>query len=108
MNRQEHLLTCLAEECTEVGQRVAKALRFTLAEVQPGQPLTNAERIVEEFHDLFAVATILQAEGVLGHVVPTLAQIEAKRQKIERFMAHARANGALDPDEQRASMEQGS
>jgi len=30
MNRTEHLLVCLAEECAEVGQAVAKALRFGL------------------------------------------------------------------------------
>ncbi len=99
MNEQEHLLTCLAEECTEVGQRVAKALRFSLDEVQPGQPLTNAERIVEEFHDLFAVATILEARGVIGHIIPTDEQIGAKRRKIERFMAHARLSGALVPED---------
>lgn len=28
MNRSEHLLSCLAEECAEVAQRVSKALRF--------------------------------------------------------------------------------
>lgn len=27
MNKTEHLLTCLAEECAEVGQAAAKALR---------------------------------------------------------------------------------
>ena len=52
MNTIEHLLTCLAEECDEVGQRVMKALRFGLDEIQPGQDFTNAERIVLELHDL--------------------------------------------------------
>lgn len=45
MKRHEHLLSILAEECCEVGQRVSKALRFGLDEVQPGQDLSNAERI---------------------------------------------------------------
>lgn len=28
MNKAEHLLTCLAEECAEIQQAVSKALRF--------------------------------------------------------------------------------
>lgn len=95
MDRREHLLTCLAEECTEVGQRVAKALRFGLTEIQSGQPLTNAERIAEELRDLIAVATILEAEGALDDIRPTLDQIMAKRAKIERFMEISRREGAL-------------
>lgn len=96
MNRAEHLLTCLAEECTEVGQRVTKALRFGLNEVQPGQPLTNAQRIVEELNDLWSVAYILLDEGIIqfGNE-PSGPIISAKRAKIEKFMAIARDQGAL-------------
>ena len=95
MTEDEHYLVCLAEECTEVGQRVAKALRFGLDEIQRDQPLNNAERILDEFHDLFAVAAILQARGVLGHIIPTTDRILAKRLKIERFMTISRAQGVL-------------
>lgn len=49
MNLQEHLLSCLAEECAEVGQCVSKALRFGLQDAQPGQPLTNLERMALDF-----------------------------------------------------------
>ena len=45
LTRQEYLLICLGEECDEVGQRVTKALRFGLSEVQHGQPLNNGDRI---------------------------------------------------------------
>ena len=95
MNRTEYMLTCLAEECFEVGQRVMKALRFGLNEVQAGQPLHNADRILEELHDLFAVAAILQAEGVIGPFVPPAGTVSRKLEKIERFMAISRATGAL-------------
>jgi NTP pyrophosphatase (non-canonical NTP hydrolase) len=84
VNRTEHLLTCLAEECAEVGQRVSKALRFGLAEVQPGQPSNNAERITEELGDLISVVGILISEGVIDEP-PT--DYEGKRAKIERFMS---------------------
>lgn len=94
MNRQEHLLSCLAEECTEVGQRVSKALRFGLAEVQPGQSLTNAERIMEEFTDLVSVVEMLIAEGVLQDRLSP-ERVEAKQTKIEKFLAYAASVGAL-------------
>lgn len=95
MNRTEHLLACLAEECDEVGQRVMKALRFGLSEVQRDQPLTNAERIAEEYADLMAVYEICQDEGILPR--PNLAII-AKREKIARYMNLAEDTGALRHD----------
>ena len=97
MDRREHLLTCLAEECTEVGQRVAKALRFGLDEIQAGQPLTNRQRIAEEYRDLVAVANILVEEGILAVHEMAVRQkdVEAKRGKIERFMEISRREGVL-------------
>ena len=97
MDRREHLLTCLAEECAEVGQRVAKALRFGLAEVQAGQTLTNRQRIAEEYRDLVAVANILVEEGILAVQEMAVLQkdVDAKRAKIERFMEISRREGVL-------------
>lgn len=97
MDRKEHLLTCLAEECTEVGQRVSKALRFGLDEVQAGQNLTNRQRIAEEYRDLVAVANILVEEGIMsaGELWIGQAQVDAKRQKIERHMEISRREGVL-------------
>lgn len=95
MNRSEHLLSCLAEECAEVAQRVSKALRFGLAEIQPGQPLTNGQRINEELRDLFSVVIKLDAEGILPNELPSPAEARAKTEKIERFMVYAGEQGAL-------------
>ncbi|HWT12279.1 MAG TPA: hypothetical protein VN231_05970 [Allosphingosinicella sp.] len=97
MNRVEHLLECLSEECSEVGQRVSKALRFGLGEVQAGQPLTNAERVVVELKDLLAVVEILVDESIIPHPMVTPVEVDAKRDKIERFMAIAREQGVLTP-----------
>ena len=95
MTENEHLLLCLAEECDEVGQRVMKALRFGLDEVQPGQTSTNAERIVYEMHDLISVATILSDKGVIPNPYPINAMIEAKAAKIAKFMEIGRREGVL-------------
>lgn len=98
MNRAEHLFTTAAEEATEVGQRISKALRFGLSEVQPGQPLSNAERIVEEFHDLYSMIDWLQAEGHIPASIsirPDHDTMRRKREKVERFMAISREQGVL-------------
>lgn len=96
MTEQEYLLTILAEECAEVSQRVCKALRFGLAEVQPGQGLTNRERIEEELHDLCSVARLLEQRGTLSRVYPTPVEVLEKREKIERFRVVSVAQGVLD------------
>jgi hypothetical protein len=86
----------LAEECTEIGQRASKAIRFTAEEVQPGQELTNAERIMYEFRDLQAVMEMLEDEGVLPSIWHRdVAAIEAKKAKVERFLLHSAAVGTL-------------
>jgi NTP pyrophosphatase (non-canonical NTP hydrolase) len=94
MNRQEHLLTILGEECAEVAQRASKALRFGLGEVQPGQELTNAERIEGELTDLFSVVEMLVDEG---HLVLKNRQdaAAAKRAKVEKFLRLSEQLGTL-------------
>jgi NTP pyrophosphatase (non-canonical NTP hydrolase) len=93
VNRAEHLLTCLAEECAEVAQRVSKALRFGLSEVQPGQASDNADRIADEVGDLISVIGILVDEGIIPDPIPDQRE---KLAKIERFMAISREQGTLD------------
>lgn len=95
MNETEHLLTILFQECAEVQQRVSKALRFGLPEVQPGQDKTNAERIIEELNDLYAVVVMLERAGALPPSADPAA-IAAKEEKVLRYMAHARECGVLE------------
>lgn len=96
MNRTEHLLTILGEEGVEVSQRCSKALRFGLAEIQPGQELTNAERIRGEYIDLLAVMRMLVEEGAIAPVTDDdLPLLEQKRQKVEKFLSYSRDCGTL-------------
>jgi len=62
MNRLEHILTITAEECNEVAQRITKALRFGLSNVEEGQPFNNLERIMHEYNDLVAMLEMLENE----------------------------------------------
>lgn len=98
MNRQEHLLTIMAEECAEVAQRISKALRFGLSEVEPGQDATNAERIVWEFMDLRAAFEMLKDEGAFPLEwtdVDSAASIARKRAKVEKFLRYSETCGTL-------------
>jgi hypothetical protein len=96
MNRTEHLLTILGEEGVEVAQRCTKALRFSLGEIQPGQGLTNAQRIRGEYIDLLAVMRMLVEEGAIEPVTDDdLPAMEAKRQKVEKFLTYSRQCGTL-------------
>jgi NTP pyrophosphatase (non-canonical NTP hydrolase) len=95
INETDHLLACLAEECAEVSQRVAKALRFGVNEVQPEQGLTNAERIVDELADLLAIVAMLQERDIIGRW--KIAAVEAKKSKVLHFMKYAASIGAMEP-----------
>ncbi len=83
--RQRELLACLIEECAEVQQRATKALRFGMAEVQPGQVLTNAERLAGELGDLRAVVDLLVLEGILVDHDIRVATTE-KRPKLRKYL----------------------
>ncbi len=104
MDRAEYLLTVLAEEGSEVAHRAAKALRFGVDEIQPGQPDTNGERIRFEVYDVIASYRIaaFDHDGLPPlHLDPDIVeQITAtKLDKIERFMAISREQGVLSDDQ---------
>jgi hypothetical protein len=101
MTRTEHLLTILAEECAEVAQRVSKALRFGIDEVEPGQKLTNAERIKIEFVDLFAVWGLLCRANVVLPLAPLdEPAVQAKQQKVEKFLDYSIDCGSLEASDE--------
>ena len=91
----DHLLICLAEECAEVAQRATKALRFGLGETQPGQPLTNAQRLHYELCDLLAVTDLLvEAVAIEGFESAEVRDaIGAKKAKIARYAKYSLSLG---------------
>ena len=95
MTRTEHLLTILAEECAELAQRTSKALRFGLDETQPGQPLTNAERMQAEMADLLGVWKMLSDEESLSSVSHLHGLAVAKAEKVEKSLVYSRELGML-------------
>lgn len=101
MTKEQILLTQLAEECNEVAQRVSKAIRFGLDEVQEGQEKTNEERIVEEFNDLLTVMKVLEENGTI-RINPEhqLYYMVKKMAKIEKYLAYSKERGILEEDNQ--------
>ena len=112
MNRTEHLLTCLAEECTEVAKECCKALRFGLDDqitLDPNGPRgtegpTNREKIVDEVRDLIGVLHLLVQEGELPDIGLSArcgglqVRIKHKGKRVEDYMRYAQRVGALQAD----------
>lgn len=96
MTRIEHLLCLLAEECAEVAHRTSKAIRFGLTEVQEGQLLNNADRILDEVVDLLAVLELLFEDGLLSPGDAT-DKLDAKKAKVLRYLAYSEKCGTLTP-----------
>lgn len=94
MNSVEHLLTCLSEECSEIQQAVAKALRFGLGDGSPITETTNAYDIAKECVDFLAVLEMLESTGVLKKL-STQELIDKKKLKVLSYMEYARERGTL-------------
>jgi hypothetical protein len=97
MNAQEHLLTTLVEECSEVAKTGCKSLRFGLNDrspLDPGGP-TNLERLVYELNDLVAVVNMLEDVGVVPHGWQNQKLQADKQGKVAKFMGYAIAMGTL-------------
>jgi len=94
MNKKEHLLTCLAEECAEIAQCASKALRFGLDGGEPGKDMTNAQRIRQELDDLAVIVQMICEEEMIAKNGSPEAR-KAKREKVERYMLYAIDRGTL-------------
>lgn len=91
----DHLLSTLAEECAEVIQRVTKAQRWGLYEVQAGQEFNNAQRIRQELNDVRAVIDMLYHDHGLN-LARDNEQVLLKRDNVRHFMRYAREIGELE------------
>jgi NTP pyrophosphatase (non-canonical NTP hydrolase) len=98
MNRQEHLLACLAEEAGEIVQAVGKALRFGLQDGYPGTSRTNEQDIKDECNQLLAVFEMLKCDVFKmadDEISRTAKTIDKKQKKVLEYMEYAEKTGAL-------------
>ena len=96
MTREEHLFTILSEECLEVSHRIHKLQRFGKHQVEPGQALTNEQRVVREYADVLAVMQmLLNEQGITDYSGVIMENmIDTKISKVEEFLLLTK-NGTL-------------
>ena len=95
MNRTEHLLVCLNEECVEIAHAEDKALRFGLSDGYPATNRTNLGDVIAEINDLTAVIELLVEEGILGQGLGDRSDIAEKKERVLRFTKYAEDNGSI-------------
>jgi NTP pyrophosphatase (non-canonical NTP hydrolase) len=109
MTRDEHILKVAEEECCEVAQRISKALRFGMLEVQPTNDglhptgnstnprgLNNRDRIRQELGDLLGA---LDMAGVINLSYIGDAELRdyghQKIRKVEQYLVYSKSVGTL-------------
>lgn len=95
MNKTEHLLTCLIEECGEVIHAATKALRFGLDDINPETKHTNAEDITAELIDVGTIQQMLRHEYLIPDLANAFQKQSAKREKVLKFMKYAETKGTI-------------
>jgi NTP pyrophosphatase (non-canonical NTP hydrolase) len=96
LNKTEYLLTCLNEECTEIAQATCKALRFGLDDHYPGKESNNLQDIHKELCDLLGVVELIQEEGIFLYPACDRQSIQAKKEKVNKYMEYSQNRGTLD------------
>jgi hypothetical protein len=107
MTRDEHLMTIAMEECNEVAQRISKAKRFGMDQIQEDaddhpeenpERLTNRRRIVLEYYDLRAVLGMIGIDA-WDNSDTARAYERQKVQKVERYLWRSAACGTFTQDD---------
>ena len=96
MKRDDHLLVILAEEASEIIKDSTKALRFGIDDCHPVTKETNRDRLVCELNDFIAMIEMLQTEGMLPLDVFDRVKIQAKKEKVERYLRYSQELGRLN------------
>lgn len=87
MNRREHLLDILGEECGEVHKVASKIMRFAYDE-------KKREWLQAEYNEVLALIEMLADDGIVVYRHQHL--IDAKKEKVEKFLLESKALGTLD------------
>ena len=102
MDRQQFLLTKLAEEASEVAQIALKTQQFGFDETRPDQPFSNRERIHQELIDLFTIISMLNEETELEFEFDVeddetcASRVEMKKAKVNKYYEYSRKLGEVE------------
>ena len=94
MNRTEHLLVILMEECSEVQKNTSKALRFGLDDHASDSDVNNAEMLTKEIGDLYAAIQMLFDDKNIIES-PFNEHINLKKIKVEKYLEYSKQKGTL-------------
>ena len=87
MNRREHLLIILGEECSELHKETCKILRF-------GYDHDKWMRLQAEYNEILAMVQMIADEGI--SIYEHEHMIQAKKEKVERFLLESKKLGTLE------------
>lgn len=98
MNEQQYLLTCIAEEASEVVKDATKAIRFGLYDMhQDNGNIPNAVRLIQELNELIALVELAGKKSYLDLSMLNDPVIKNNKiMKYEKYAEYARQNGTLD------------
>lgn len=98
MNREQYLLLKLIEELGEAAKNAAKAIQFGGQDKQPGQGLTNFDRLYLELDDVRASIAMLNIEPSSKFIYrPNATNIDHKITKVEHYYAYSQELGKVQP-----------
>ena len=86
---QAELILIFMEECAEAAHRASKLSRFGIDETQPGQTLTNRQRLSIEYGQIIAIASLLSQEDMISELVVQHA-VDEKKEKLRKYMQHSK------------------
>jgi len=91
MNREQFLLTKLAEEASEVAQMALKTQQFGLDEKKDDEGPTNRERLNGEISDFQSIVAMLNTECNLNYTI----DLEKMGQKFDRVNKYYNYSASL-------------
>lgn len=94
MNRQEHLLTILKEECAELIQATSKTARFSINS-NYDNGVNNAEQMQKEFNDVLAMVEMINEDYGFQLFGTDFELIKAKKEKVEEYLLYSKKCGTL-------------
>ena len=98
LNRQQYLLTKLAEEASEIAQIALKTQQFGMDEICPQPPETNKQRIHKELNDLLGVVEMLNQECCFDYQ-PDDGEIAAKINKVNKYYGYSINCGQVEEEQ---------
>lgn len=91
-----HVLLNLAARCDDVAQRAGDAERFGMDGVQPGQALTNGERLWRDLNYVAAYGETLAS--LTGQECFSRAAVVATKAEIEAYLRYPYECNSLGPE----------